>query len=95
MTFIRFMCTAIAVLFASQVSAAGPKLPERLTSPDGRLEVTVGVYGWSNEPRYSVRLDGKPVLNESHLGLVRRDADFSKGLTLVNASAVTPYNDEY
>lgn len=95
MTFIRFMCTAIAVLFASQVSAAGPKLPERLTSPDGRLEVTVGVYGWSNEPRYSVRLDGKPVLNESHLGLVRRDADFSKGLTLVNASAVTPYHDEY
>jgi hypothetical protein len=95
MTFIRFICTAIAVLFASQVSAAGPKLPERVASPDGRLEVTFGVYGWSNEPRYAVKLDGKPVLKESHLGLVRRDADFSKGLTLVKVSAVTPWHDEY
>lgn len=95
MTSIRLMSAAIATLFAAHISAAEPQLPIPVSSPDGRVQVTFGLYGWSNEPRYTVRLDGKPVLNESHLGLVRRDADFSKSLKLVNVSKVEPYHDEY
>lgn len=45
-----------------------------LTSPDGRLCVTVGVKG--GKPFYTVCRDGKPVVNTSYLGFTLDDGDF-------------------
>lgn len=45
-----------------------------LTSPDGRLRVTVGVKG--GKPFYAVCRDGKPVVNTSYLGFTLDDGDF-------------------
>ena len=44
-----------------------------LTSPDGRLRVTVGVKG--GKPFYAVSRDGKPVVNTSYLGFTLDDGD--------------------
>ena len=49
----------------------------------------------TGEPGYSIQLDGKSVLEESRLGLVRDDADFSRGLSLVSSSPATTVHDEY
>lgn len=45
-----------------------------LTSPNGRLRVTVGVKG--GKPFYAVCRDGKPVVNTSYLGFTLDDGDF-------------------
>jgi hypothetical protein len=68
------------------------------SSPSGRLAVEFrvdGEGGGEGVPRYSIRRDGEVVLGESRLGLVREDADFSKGLRLVAASDVEPVADDY
>jgi alpha-glucosidase len=62
-------------------------------SPNGRLTVKFSVN--EGAPRYLVELSGKPVLQESKLGLVRDDADFSKGLMLVSASPSKTVTDDY
>jgi hypothetical protein len=64
------------------------------SSPSGRLAVEFRVDS-KGVPRYSIRRDGEVVLGESRLGLVREDADFSKGLPLVAASDVEPVADDY
>ncbi|MBC8097450.1 MAG: glycoside hydrolase family 97 catalytic domain-containing protein [Akkermansiaceae bacterium] len=75
--------------------STGPESPAgQLTSPDGR----VAVEFWLTEdgaPRYTVQLDGKPVLLESKLGLVRDDADFTKGLKLASTSRIKTVKDHY
>lgn len=65
-----------------------------VTAPDGRLrlEFTLGAEG---VPTYRVLLDGRRILDESRLGLVRDDADFSRSLELVSVSAPEPIHDEY
>ncbi len=65
-----------------------------VASPDGRLMAEVHLDP-AGAPRYSVRLNGQVVLAESRLGLVRDDADFSKGLRLVSVSSATPVHDRY
>jgi alpha-glucosidase len=62
-------------------------------SPNGQLTVKFSVN--EGAPRYSVELSGKPVLQESKLGLVRDDVDFSKGLKLVSASPSKTVTDDY
>lgn len=84
----------LAGAFALQATAAGSALPIVLDSPDARVEVEFTLTS-SGEPRYSVRLDDRPVLNESKLGAVRSDADFTRALQFVSASAVEVYRDEY
>ena len=74
--------------------AAAPLLPVRLASPDRHIEVAFTLSA-DGDPRYSVLLSGKTVLNESRLGLVRKDADFSRALKLVNVSPEHTYHDEY
>lgn len=63
-------------------------------SPDGRLavEFTLSAGG---APHYTIQLDGKALLTESRLGLVRDDADFSRTLKLLSESGVEPVEDRY
>lgn len=79
-----------AFVLNQQATAA----PTVLSSPDSRLQVTFDVSD-AGEPHYSIQRDGTTVLQQSRLGLVRDDVDFSRGLTLVNASAVSSVRDEY
>jgi hypothetical protein len=75
--------------------AASPATPEtEISSPDGRL--VAGFYLDTNgAPRYEIQFAGRPVLQASRLGLVREDADFSKGLRLVSQSWTTRVKDHY
>jgi alpha-glucosidase len=63
-------------------------------SPDGRIAVDFHLNA-DDAPRYAIQLDAKPALQESRLGLVRDDADFSKGLQLVSASPTERVKDKY
>lgn len=78
-------------LMVSQLAMAAPTM---LSSPDGRLRVTFDVSA-AGEPHYSIQRSGATVLQQSRLGLVRADVDFSRGLTLANTSAVSTVRDEY
>ena len=67
-------------LFVSVTALAEDKT---VTSPDGRLQVTVS----SNDGRvkYRVDYDGAPVVLPSSLGLKTNVGDFTEGLTLKEA----------
>jgi len=92
---IRMLCTAAAgCLLSMQAPAAAPTLPASVSSPDKHLQVTFQLTA-AGEPRYSIQLDGKAVLQESRLGLVRDDVDFTRALQLVSASPVEVVRDEY
>ncbi len=89
-TFIAcLLLTPLAVLAAETHPA-----PETVASPDGRIVVAFHLDD-NGAPRYAVRLDGRPVLAESQLGLVRDDVDFTWALRLAGASAVTPVHEHY
>jgi len=66
----------------------------RVTSPDGHIVVDVHLTA-NGAPRYTIQLDGKPALQESRLGLVRADADFSKSLQFVWISTPERVRDKY
>lgn len=82
-----------AVLFFLGVATA-IAAPARIASPDGRLAVLFDVDD-DGAPRYHVELAGKPVLQSSRLGLVRDDADFTRGLSLAGISAAEAVVDRY
>jgi hypothetical protein len=88
-----FLLPACALLTAGQGAAPDAK-PVSVASPDGRLVVDFRLTG-AGEPRYAIRLAGQPVLQESRLGLVREDADFSQGLRLAGQSPTTEVRDRY
>ncbi len=77
------VCWVIAGLGAGEVK-----------SPDGRLAVDVRLTA-DGAPVYELRRDGELVLGESRLGLVRDDADFSRGLKLIGESKTTVVKDRY
>ena len=93
----RWIAVMILPLLVLQLAAGVPAVEKNqggLRSPNQRLQVifelnTVG------QPHYSVKLDGKPVLKSSKLGLVRDDADFTQGLQLVSCGQIEPVKDEY
>ena len=63
-------------------------------SPNQRIEVNFELNA-EGQPRYSAMLDGKLVLQSSQLGLVRDDADFTKGLKLLVADKPVRVLDHY
>ncbi len=68
------MAAAMTMLAASGQS---------VTSPDGRLAVTVGVA--DGVPVYEVTYDGAAMLEKSPLGFVSNEGDFSRGMQLTNS----------
>lgn len=83
-----------AIVQTRHQAAAAPDPDTILSSPDNRLQVTFHLTG-QGEPGYSIRLGGSEVLEDSRLGLVRNDADFTRSLRLVSVSPVEPVHDEY
>jgi hypothetical protein len=65
-----------------------------VAGPDGRLTVELQL-DQGGELRYVISVDDRPVLRPSRLGIVRDDADFSRGLRLVSESAVEAVDDPY
>lgn len=84
--------TVVVVLLAGPVFAE--KNPGGLRSPNERLHVIFELNA-AGEPGYSVKLDEKPVLQSSRLGLVRDDADFTKGLKLLACGKIERVQDQY
>jgi hypothetical protein len=81
------------MLIAFSVGCAQTSTDPRFASPDGRVAVDFRVV--DGAPRYAVSLDGRPAMQESKLGLVRDDEDFSRGLKLVSMSPVKRVEDRY
>jgi len=65
-----------------------------LQSPDKTLSVNFWITK-NGDAMYSVSSKKKTVLENSKLGLLREDEDFSKELSLVSASAAYPVTDSY
>lgn len=65
-----------------------------IASPDGKLVVQFQL-GAGDAMTYEVRKNGAIVLQESKLGLVRDDADFSKELRLLGESDAESVTDTY
>jgi hypothetical protein len=84
----------LLVLWAIVAQTSLAAEANRLSSPDGRLAVDFKIDS-DGSPKYSVRLNDQTVLQESRLGLVRDDEDFSKDLKLVSQSGVDPVEDSY
>jgi alpha-glucosidase len=66
----------------------------QVASPDGRLVVSTSLDA-EGGLRYELSLNGAPVLQPSRLGLVREDADFSRGLKLVGESRTSGVRERY
>lgn len=90
----RLVAIIAVVLCAGAAGVAKRPKAIRVNSPDGRLAVDFHLDA-AGAPRYAIRLDGKPVLQDSRLGLVRDDADFSRGLRLLSASRTGLVRDRY
>lgn len=83
----------ILMAVSSKCLASEAKVGQ-VASPDKRLYLDF-LLDDGGAPRYSIRRDGKAVLQESRLGLIRDDADFTKGLRLVADSQVESVADDY
>jgi hypothetical protein len=79
---------------AALSSLAAAEAVFSLAGPDGRLQVGLRLTP-QGEPRYSVQLGGRRVLDESRLGIVRQDADFTRALELVDVTPLESVHDEY
>ncbi|MBX7495274.1 glycoside hydrolase family 97 protein [Qipengyuania sp. 6B39] len=74
--------SALILLFAAPAALA----EEVVTSPDGRITVTVDVNG-EGRPFYRVEKDGAPVLTDSRLGFLLTDQDkLERRLKVVGAA---------
>jgi alpha-glucosidase len=87
--FARLLAVCLLILASD---AVGETLS--IASPDGHIVVTTRVDD-DGAPSYNIQRDGTVVLQNSRLGLVRDDADFSRGLQWMAASAVEPVTDAY
>ena len=85
--------TAIIICYGV-AGAAQESRAMRIASPDGLLVVDFRLDE-TGSPRYVIRLNHKLVLQESRLGLIRSDANFSHGLRLISASHVGTVRDHY
>jgi len=91
-SFHRFI--AVLIICTGSLVTASEMKANSVASPNGRLKI--GFYLTAEgAPRYSIEVDGKPVLLESKLGLVRDDADFSADLELLSASKIERISDRY
>src|ERR1041385_7903967 len=85
----------VMALLSGVVAAEGKELkPISISSPDGTLTAVFRLTT-NGEPRYLIQRDGWPVLGESRLGLIRDDADFSKGLRVESSSRTESVRDSY
>ncbi|MGE0019761.1 MAG: glycoside hydrolase family 97 catalytic domain-containing protein [Draconibacterium sp.] len=85
-TYFLIFCMILALGFARAED-------KKITSPDGKLVVTVFVENGS--PFYSVSLNNKQFLEKSPLGINTSIGDFSSDLTLNDTVAIKKIKDSY
>jgi hypothetical protein len=91
----RALLFACCALLADDASRADEATEHALVaSPNNRIAVRFALDA-AGAPSYSVQLDGKPLLLPSKLGLVREDADFSRGLKLASETPAERVTDDY
>ncbi len=92
----RWLLATVMPLFVVTIdaSAATAASSTRIASPDERIVAEIRINE-DGSPLYTVIRGGELVLRESKLGLIRDDADFSRGLQLLTVSPVEPVSDEY
>ena len=90
----RLVAMLAVVLCACAAVQAQGQTVTSVASPNGRLKVDFQLDA-DGAARYAIRLDDKPVLRDSRLGLVRDDDDFSRGLRLLSASRTEAVRDGY
>lgn len=76
------------------VAQAQTGAPIQISSPDNHVAVRVTMDS-AGAPTYVIAHNGTDVLRRSRLGVVRDDADFSRGLRLIAASPVERVTDDY
>jgi alpha-glucosidase len=81
---------AVFALCFSSIFAVPP-----LLSPDGKVAVEVDLRTTDGVAVYRVSHGSEVILRDSQLGLVRDDADFSRGLKLLSSSPITNVEDRY
>ena len=78
----------LALLGFCVAASAQPQRPDpkenKVSSPDGRLEVSV-MLGRGGAPAYTVSYDSNVILENSPLGLVTTGGDLTRGLEFVSA----------
>jgi len=88
------VCLTALFLNCMSVEAAEKAMSNGVGSPNGEINVEFRLNE-DGSPRYKIQRAGRDVLQESQLGLVREDADFSRGLQLISASETDPVEDHY
>ncbi|KFI07452.1 glycoside hydrolase family 97 protein [Massilia sp. BSC265] len=88
------MITLTRTTLALAAIVSTPAHAAALTSPDGRIAVTVGAAP-GGTLSYAVARDGKPVILPSPLGLQLQGADLASRLTIASTSALKPVRDSY
>lgn len=84
-------CSLAGVLLFLAVLSFGQGSVYTISSPDRKMVVSCDIA----RAVYAVRLNGRPVLAESRLGLIREDEDFSKDLRLISVSGPALVQDRY
>lgn len=79
------------ILFFTTLSSFCQVQSYSITSPDKRIVVSCYV----DNPSYTIKYDGKEIMNNSKLGIVREDEDFSKNLIFIKASSPETIKDDY
>ncbi|MBN2243903.1 MAG: glycoside hydrolase family 97 N-terminal domain-containing protein, partial [Acidobacteria bacterium] len=75
------MKSFLMIGLASMLSLAACARERPLKSPDGKIEVGFRIAA-GGTPVYDIRLNGRQAIRESRLGIVRRDADFTRNLAM-------------
>lgn len=91
---IRKIAFGFACLFFAFGKITGQEKSASITSPDGKIVVNV-VQRKGSPPVYNITYAGKLVLQNSSLGIVREDADFSKELKWKSSSSQEQVKDSY
>lgn len=78
------------------ISAISCKTPvdTTISSPDGRIKANLQIDE-GGEILYNILFDNNIVLDHSRLGIIMEDADFSKGMKLVNITGPVTVSDSY
>jgi alpha-glucosidase len=88
------MSTKSSLLFVFAAFSAIYSWGQSVMSPDGKIKVSV-INNTEGKVFYQVKYNNNVVLQNSQLGLIREDADFSEKLKLISASPVQKVTDHY
>ena len=91
---VQIAALAAVLIGANAFAAAGETNRQSVFSPNKRLRVDFFLTA-EGAPRYSIEFDGKPVLLESKLGLVRDDTNFTSDLKFAGAAKIESVADRY